>query len=108
MDSNQESFEVEFTDECIEELEDIYNYISTNLKEDKAARRLMSKVMEKILNLKDKPEIYMKIGKTDGLKREYHRMVIKNYILLYTIDIEKKKVYIVHIVYKRRNYFKFL
>ncbi len=38
MDSKNVPFEVEFTDECIEEMTKIYEYISNNLKEDNAIR----------------------------------------------------------------------
>ena len=31
-------------------------------------------------------------------------MIVKNYIVLYTIDYERKKVYVSRIVYYRRNY----
>lgn len=58
----------------------------------------------KIINIKENPSIYMKIGKADKLNREYHRIVIKNYIVLYTIDYEKEKVYISHMFYGRKNY----
>ena len=34
-----ENLNVEFTEQCIEEMDEIYEYISTILKEDKATRR---------------------------------------------------------------------
>ncbi len=104
MDSRNEPFEVEFTNECIEEMTEIYEYISNNLKEDNAAKRLMKEVTDQVLNLANAPELYMKIGKVDKLKREYHRMVVKNYVVLYTIDFEKKTVFISRMIYGRRNY----
>ncbi len=104
MDSKNKPFEVEFTDECIEEMTEIYEYIANNLKEDNAAKRLMTEVIDKVLDLANAPELYMKIGKVDRLKREYHRMVVKNYVVLYTIDFEKKTVFISHMIYGRRNY----
>ncbi len=104
MDSKNKPFEVEFTDECIEEMTEIYEYISNNLREDNAAKRLMTEVTDKVLNLANVPELYMKIGKVDGLKKEYHRMVVKNYVVLYTIDFEKKTVFISRMIYGRRNY----
>ena len=59
MDSNNEIFEVEFTEEYIEEMTEIYDYISTKLKNDNAAIRLITKVNEKILKLANAPEIYI-------------------------------------------------
>ena len=52
------------------------------------------------------PEMYMKIGKVDKLNREYYRITIKNYVILYNIDFKKKKVYISHMIYGKRNYLK--
>lgn len=104
MASKKDSFEVEFTEECIEEMTEIYEYIANNLKEDRIAKMLMEDVTNRVLDLSNLPELYMKIGKTDKLKREYHRIVVKNYVILYTIDFENRKVYISHMIYSRRNY----
>ena len=105
MDFKKEPFEVEFTDECIEEMTEIYEYIANNLKQDNTAKKLIAEVMNRVLELANEPELYMKIGKVDRLRREYHRIVVKNYVILYTIDFEKRKVYISHMIYGRRNYF---
>lgn len=101
----KETFEVEFTDECIEEMTEIYDYIANHLKENNAAKRLMSEVMDKVLDLSFSPELYMKLGKNDKLRREYHRIVVKNYPVLYTIDFESRKVYVSRMIYGKRNYF---
>lgn len=103
-DSKNKVFEVEFTEQYIEEIMSIYNYISNELKENKIAKRIIKEVNEKVLNLSTLPELYIKVGKVDKLSREYHRMIVKNYIVLYTIDYERKKVYVSRIVYYRRNY----
>ena len=104
MVSRNKLFEVEFTEKCIEEMTEIYEYISNNLKENNAAKRLMTETTSRVLELAKVPEIYAKIGKTDRLKREYRRIVVSNFVILYTIDFEKRKVYISRIVYGRNNY----
>ena len=48
--------------------------------------------------------MYMEIEKHDETNRVYHKIVVKNYIVLYTIDEENKKVFISHMFYSRRNY----
>ena len=83
---------------------EIYDYISIKLEESLAAKRLFLKINNKISHLSKNPEIYSKSGKTDRLRKEYRKIVIGNYIVLYTIDSENKKVYISHIIYGRRNY----
>ena len=71
----KEPFEVNFTEECIEEMNKIYEYISNDLKENNAAKRLMTVTINKILELTNIPELYMKIGKVDKLKREYQKEI---------------------------------
>ena len=50
------------------------------------------------------PNIYAKIEKKDIHKRDFRRMVIDNFVVLYTVDENSKKVYIAHMHYGRRNY----
>ncbi len=104
MDSQDKKFEVEFTEQCIEEMNEIYLYISNILNDSIAAKKLISKVNERILALSDSPELYVKIEKTDRLNREYHKIVIQNYIVLYTIDYENKLIYVSRMVYRGKNY----
>lgn len=58
----------------------------------------------KIQKLKDTPEMCMEIDKYNELNRKYRRMIIKNYVVLYTIDKTKKVIYIAHVYYTRKNY----
>ena len=104
MDYHKKQYEVEFTEESIEEISEIYEYISKKLLADEAIKKLLQKMKKSILNLSYMPYLHMKIGKTDRLKREYHRIVVNNFIVLYTIDEENKKVFIAHIYYSKRNY----
>lgn len=59
---------------------------------------------ENVLALEWLPRLYSKIEKKDRLEREYRRMVIKNYVLLYTIDECNKIVYVSHMYYGKQNY----
>ena len=83
---------------------EIYEYISNKLKENNAAKRLMTEVTDRVLDLANLPELYMKIGKADKLNKEYHRMLVKNYVVLYIIDFEKRTVFVSRMIYGRKNY----
>lgn len=103
-DFNNIQFEVEFTEQCIEEMTEIYEYIVLKLKESEAAKRLLSIANQKVLDLKVHPHLYVKISKVDKLKHEYHRIVVKNYVILYTVDKNNKNVYVSRMIYGKRNY----
>jgi mRNA-degrading endonuclease RelE of RelBE toxin-antitoxin system len=65
---------------------------------------LRKKVIYNILLLENSPRIFVEIEKTDKTDRQYRRIVINNYIILYTIDEFEKVVYVAHIYYGGRNY----
>lgn len=64
----------------------------------------MRKMRDAVMDLSETPNLYMKIEKKDRNKREFRRMVIDNFVVLYTVDENSKKVYIAHMHYGRRNY----
>lgn len=104
MDSKKEIYEIEFTEDARDEIREIYEYISKNLVNEDAAKRLMRKMRKNVMDLAESPKIYVKIEKKDRMKREFRRMVVDNFIILYTIDEDKKTIYISHMYYGRRNY----
>ena len=103
-DSKKEIYEIEFTEDARDEIREIYEYISKNLVNEDAAKRLMRKMRKNVMDLAESPKIYAKIKKKDRMKREFRRMVVDNFIVLYTIDENKKTIYISHMYYGRRNY----
>ena len=105
MELNKNLYKIEFTNECISEMLEIYEYISYTLKEPEAASRIIQQFINKVSILATSPELYIKTNFFDRLKRNYHRLIIKNYILLYSIDYEQKTIFISHIVYNRRQFF---
>ncbi|MGN1301235.1 MAG: type II toxin-antitoxin system RelE/ParE family toxin [Clostridia bacterium] len=102
MDTNQ--YKVIITPTAYREINKIYDYITEELYAKNAANDLMEKVEEEVQRLKYAPKIHTEIEKIDELKRNYRRIVIKNYIILYTIDEEKNVVFISHMYYGGRNY----
>ena len=89
-----------------EEMDEIYNYILNTLKSSQAASNLILQAENRVKYLQYSPSIYVQIEKYDELNRKYRRMPIKNYVLLYAIDVNKNIVYISHMYYGKRNYVK--
>ena len=104
MDSRKEMYEIKFTKDCKEEIVEIYEYISKKLVAENSAKQLMGKMRNSVMNLSKFPNIYPKIEKKDKYKRQFRRMVIDNYVILYTVDENKKDIYIAHMYYGKRNY----
>lgn len=97
-------YDIIITPTAYKEINKIYDYITENLYAENAAKRLMRKVEEKVQQLKYAPGIHIRIEKMDELKRNYRKIVINNFIILYTIDDINKVVFISHMYYCGRNY----
>ena len=97
-------YKVIITPTAYKEINKIYDYLLNELYADEAAKNLMNKFEEEVLKLKYNPKIFVKITKFDELERVYRRMVIKNYVILYTIDENNKTVFISHIYYGGMDY----
>ena len=97
-------YRVKLTAQFLEEFDEIIDYISSQLKNIDASNRLREKVTNNILLLENSPRMYTGIEKTDRTERQYRRMIVNNYVILYTIDELEKMAYIAHIYYGGRNY----
>lgn len=97
-------YKIVITPTARREINRIYDYILYDLNAEKAAKKLMQKVEAAIQELKYSPKIYVSIDKLDGVKRRYRRIVIRNFVILYTVDEESNTVYVAHMYYSGRNY----
>jgi len=97
-------YKIVISDTCIEEIEECCDYIEKKLKAEQASNRLRKKIRETIRGLKDSPKIYAKIDKTDRAGRDYRKIVIDNYIMIYTVVEEDKTILVSHMYYGGRDY----
>lgn len=97
-------YKVKLTQEFMDEFEEICEYVSNKLKNSDVSNRLREKVMYNILLLEKSTRMFVEIEKTDRMERQYRRIAIKNYVILYTIDDSERIVYVAHIYYGGRNY----
>ena len=98
----EEKYVIVFTKQASNEIRKIKQYISPKLKVPNSANRLMEQMKERTEKLSYFPRRYPIVGRKN--KREYRRIVIKNYIVIYTINEARKEVEIVHIYYDKNNY----
>lgn len=86
------------------DIDDIVNYIAVELSNPDTATSFLDDVDRSYHKVIDNPHMYSFCNdvrlKIDG----YRKIVIKNYLILYRIDDEKKFVIVVRIIYAGRNY----
>jgi len=97
-------YRIEYSQVFLDETEDIYNYISVVLCNEGAAKKLVDKIYRKINKLKDFPRMFVRLGKIGETTERYRRIVVENYVILYTIDDDAHIVKISHIYYGKQKY----
>ncbi len=82
-------YKVEITKEALQDMEDIYNYIATELLSPENAMGQYNRIANEILTLDSFPERF-RIMESEAEKRmELRRMLVDNYSVFYTIRGDK-------------------
>ena len=84
-----------------DELDKIYLYIKERLKEDKIAQRITNNIRGKISSLEYFPYAHKLLRKTKNF--EYRKFIIKNYIIIYKINLKEKEINILHIYNQKQK-----
>ena len=96
-------YTITITDIATNELEEIFDYISKNLKNEVATERLKYRIEKLFLWLEENPYLATKVH-IKPRNQIYRRLVINNYIILYQVEEKKKQVIIHRVLYGRRDY----
>jgi len=97
-------YQLEFLPIAKKDLTEIVKYISQDLNNPIAAERLADEMNEAADRLTDFPYINSIHQTLKPLMHEYRKQIVKNYIMFYWIDEEKKCITIARVIYARRDY----
>lgn len=97
-------YKLEYLPAALEDMLEIVKYISKELKNPIAAENLANEFIESAEYLIDFPysnPIYYPIR---PLKKEYRKLLVKNFIMFYYVNEPKKIVTIARVIYAKRDY----
>lgn len=97
-------YKLEYLSAALGDMLDIVKYISKELKNPIAAENLANEFIESAESLTDFPysnPIYYPIR---PLKKEYRKLLVKNFIMFYYVNEPKKIVTIARVIYAKRDY----
>lgn len=97
-------YRLEFLPAARQDMVEIVGYISRQLKNPMAAERLAVELIEAAENIPPFPYANPAYTPLRPLTREYRKLLVKNFLLLYWVDEEKKLVTIARVVYAKRDY----
>ena len=100
-------FKLKFSKEAVNDLDGLFEYISTELSAPQSAKNLMAKIEKKVENLKIQPFLYPPCLESPLYELGYRKMVINNHVVIYDSNEENETVNIVRIFYGKQDYKRF-
>lgn len=97
---------INYSPSALEDLREIKSYISEELCSEPAAINTIEKIMKRIRQLADFPELGAPLSSIIDLEVPYRFLVCGNYIAFYKTDTDN--VYIIRVLYGKRNYMQIL
>lgn len=97
---------INYSPAALEDLREIKSYISEELCSEPAAINTIEKIMKRIRQLADFPELGAPLSSIIDLEVSYRFLVCGNYIAFYKTDADN--VYIIRVLYGKRNYLQIL
>lgn len=96
-------YKMEFLPIAKKDIDDIFNYISFNLKNKTASKKLRDLFMKSFDNIIKFPYRGSIYKLSSNLKYEYRSYRVKNFLLFYLIDEKQKSIIIVRILYQKMD-----
>ncbi|GBR72542.1 toxin ParE [Candidatus Termititenax aidoneus] len=90
--------------QAAEDLDSIFAYISNNLHNPQAAGQLMADIEAAFMTLKNIPYAYPSCSNEYLQKKNYRKLIVKNYMAFYIIQEETKLTLVMRVLYSRRDY----
>ena len=96
-------FEVRFTNRANRDMEEIYRYIKTQLKEPQTANRQIQRIIQEAETLDAIPERYAKVGWEPWSSQNIRKMPVDHYVVFYQVDKVRRAVSILRVIYSGRD-----
>ncbi len=98
------SYKVVFTEKAYYDLKNIYDYISNNLFNKKAANDLVNCIFEDAQSLSVFPKKHQICREMLLSNRNVRYLMVKNFKVLYIVDDNELTVFIVRIIYSKKDF----
>ena len=79
-------YKIIWSPKAYDDLKNIHAYITYQLKEKRIANNVIKKILNSISSLNYFPERYIKLYKSDPKLRNWRKLAIDNYIVIYEVE----------------------
>ena len=101
-------YRVDVSEPAENDLRDIVRYIASQLSAPISATRMMELFEEAMLSLSDMPQCCPFVSDDRLSQMGYRKLIVKNYVVFFSIDEKNKVVDVERILYGRRDWIRFL
>ena len=99
----ESEWDYRLTEKAVADLDDVVQYIAVELANPKAASDFVDKLQSAIEEARSFPESGSLVINEYLPDTEVRKKLVENYILYYLPDSEQKTIFVLRIVYGRRN-----
>lgn len=99
-------YRLRYSSQSRRDLEEIWDYIATELQNSSAAVRIVSAIMDSVDQLADFAEMGAPLSSIVNVESDYRFLVNGNYLTFYRVHGDE--VYVDRILYGRRDYLRIL
>lgn len=97
---------IHYTVESRRDLDEIWDYIVSELQNPSAAERVVSGIMDDVDRLEDFAELGPSLSSLTDVESDYRFLVTGNYLAFYRVS--GRDVYVDRVLYGRRDYLRIL
>ncbi len=101
-------YRVDLSEPAEKDLMDIVKYIASQLSAPISAYRMMEVFEEALDGLSDTPQRYPLVADERLSQMGYRKLIVKSYIVFFSVDQKNKVVDIERILYGRRDWLRFI
>lgn len=98
-----EIYQINYTDEALQDLRDIYQYLSEELKIPETAATQVKRIRNNVRSLNTFPDRCKSVDWEPWSKLGMRQLLVDNFIVFYFVENESKSVQIVRIFYGKRD-----
>ena len=98
-----EPYRIVYSPQALEDLKDIYAYISEELQVPDTARNQVNRIREKIRSLDFMPMRYAIVDWEPWKSMKMHKIPVDIFIVFYIVDMNSMTVTVIRIVYGGRD-----
>lgn len=99
----EKEYKIQITRFAYQQMEKIRNYVAYELMAPRAAHRLLAELRKEILLLQWTPGMYALVDEEKWRKQGVRKFPVKNFLVYYWVDEERKIVHIIAVIYGRRD-----